>query len=344
MNLGYMDVADRIEEMILSRRFKAGMRLPSNCELAEELSVSSVTVHRGLARLKDKGLINRAPRRGTYVNGIGAGNIIGVMYGESPLIARSSFARLILHYITQMAEEKGLGVKPYYPMSATRPYEPLHEAEQDISKGLLRCICFINNSGKTNAWKSTGIKIPCVQWRYTSYEDVTRMGVEHLIERGRKKIVLLSAFSAEAAAKDGAARELDALREVFEQKRLSSKGCMVKNCGQTYQYALDGYEAVSRIIKEGVKFDALQINHDLLATGAIIALLEAGMKIPGDVAVVSHANKGGEILSHIPLTTVEVDLEGIAANIVEFALNMRGSAMDQMLSPMKLVLKPGLST
>jgi len=340
MNLGYMDVADRIEEMILSQRLKAGTRLPGNREMAKKFGVTAVTIHRGLARLRNKGLINRAPRRGTYVNGLGVGNIIGIMYGESPLISRSSYARLILHYVTLIAEEKGLGVKPYYPLSTSKPYEPLYEAEQDISKGLLRCICFFNHSDKTQAWKNTGLKVPCIQVDSPAYDEITRKGIGHLIERGRRKIILLSAFS--QAEKKSSANELFALKEVLGQKGISSKQSLMNNCGT---YPLDGYAAVSRMIREGVNFDAIQINHDLLTTGVLLALLEAGKKIPKDVAIVSHANKGAPILSHIPLTTVEVDTEAIAANIVEIALKMQGSAMDgQMSCPMKVLLKPGRST
>jgi len=166
------------------------------------------------------------------------------------------------------------------------------------------------------------------------------MGAGHLIEKGRRNILLLSAFPVAGRKTSGA--ELDTLREVFKRKGLSSKGSMVKVCGQQ---PLDGYAAVSRMLRKGEKFDAIQINHDLLATGVVLAILEARLEIPEDIAIVSHANKGAEILSHIPLTTVEVNTEAIAANVVEIALGMKGSAMDvRTSSPAKVLLRQGLST
>lgn len=58
----------RFEELILSGKFKIGQKLPSERELALQLSVSRPVVHEGLVELSSRGLVTLTPRVGTVVN------------------------------------------------------------------------------------------------------------------------------------------------------------------------------------------------------------------------------------------------------------------------------------
>jgi len=58
----------RFEELILSGTFPVGQKLPSERELALQLSVSRPVVHEGLVDLAAKGLVTLIPRVGAFVN------------------------------------------------------------------------------------------------------------------------------------------------------------------------------------------------------------------------------------------------------------------------------------
>jgi len=58
----------RFEELILSGKLSIGEKLPSERELALQLSVSRPVVHEGLVNLASKGLITLKPRVGAIVN------------------------------------------------------------------------------------------------------------------------------------------------------------------------------------------------------------------------------------------------------------------------------------
>ncbi len=58
----------RFEELILSGKLSIGEKLPSERELALQLSVSRPVVHEGLVELASKGLITLKPRVGATVN------------------------------------------------------------------------------------------------------------------------------------------------------------------------------------------------------------------------------------------------------------------------------------
>jgi GntR family transcriptional regulator len=63
----YMQVERRIEDLLLQGRYKAGDRIPPEAELVDILGVSRVTVRAGLARLVERGLLERRRGSGTFL-------------------------------------------------------------------------------------------------------------------------------------------------------------------------------------------------------------------------------------------------------------------------------------
>jgi DNA-binding GntR family transcriptional regulator len=63
----YVQVERRIEDLLLQGRYKAGDRIPPEIELVEALGVSRVTVRAGLARLVERGLLERRRGSGTFL-------------------------------------------------------------------------------------------------------------------------------------------------------------------------------------------------------------------------------------------------------------------------------------
>lgn len=58
----------RLEELILSGAWQMGMRLPSERDLAAEMSISRPVLHEALVDLAAKGLVTIEARRGVFVN------------------------------------------------------------------------------------------------------------------------------------------------------------------------------------------------------------------------------------------------------------------------------------
>ncbi len=51
---------------------------------------------------------------------------------------------------------------------------------------------------------------------------------------------------------------------------------------------------------------ALLLCNDCIFRGVWYAAMELGIRIPEDLAIITHMNRGREPLTHIPLTTLEV--------------------------------------
>ena len=63
----YLKVEWCIEDLLVQGRYKAGDRIPPEAELVDILGVSRVTVRAGLARLVERGLLERRRGSGTFL-------------------------------------------------------------------------------------------------------------------------------------------------------------------------------------------------------------------------------------------------------------------------------------
>ncbi len=81
-----------------------------------------------------------------------------------------------------------------------------------------------------------------------------------------------------------------------------------------------GRASVRALIDRGIAFDAIFAASDLIAIGAMRALGEAGLAIPGDVAVVGFDDIPAASLTTPPLTTIMQDLKAAGELLVETLL------------------------
>jgi len=78
----YQQVFDALKEAILSGRYEAGQKLPSEAHLLEEFATSRITVIRALHELQQRGLVQRRAGSGTYVTqgaAVGASLLFGLL-------------------------------------------------------------------------------------------------------------------------------------------------------------------------------------------------------------------------------------------------------------------------
>jgi GntR family transcriptional regulator len=63
----YVQVERSMEDLLVRRRYKSGDRIPPEAELVASLGVSRATVRAGLARLVERGLLERRQGSGTFL-------------------------------------------------------------------------------------------------------------------------------------------------------------------------------------------------------------------------------------------------------------------------------------
>lgn len=141
-----------------------------------------------------------------------------------------------------------------------------------------------------------------------------RAAAEHLLAGGRRNIAYIAApmkrfmmgkkrMEGYLAALKGAGIEPDA--------RLQREG--------DYTPA-SGYRAMRGLLETGLAIDAVLCGNDQMAVGAVRALLEAGRRIPEDVAVMGFDDNFPATLIDPPLSTVSVPKQRMGREAVELLL------------------------
>lgn len=101
-----------------------------------------------------------------------------------------------------------------------------------------------------------------------------------------------------------------------------------------------GYRAARELLERDAGFDALFAASDLIAIGAMRALDDAGLRVPGDVSVVGFDDIPMARFAAPPLTTVLQDTKRAGEMLVERLLaQLRGEPADSAMLPAQLVIR-----
>ena len=133
-----------------------------------------------------------------------------------------------------------------------------------------------------------------------------RAVAEHLLALGRRRIVHISGPAGNIDAQERAA--------AFRKAIAGAEGVeLVMLEGDFYEEG--GLQAVRRLLHEGSEFDAIFAANDNMAMGALIALREARLRVPEDVAVAGFDDI--PLAKHLGLTTVRVRIAELGERALE---------------------------
>ncbi len=152
-----------------------------------------------------------------------------------------------------------------------------------------------------------------------------KMALEHLIERGAKRILILT-----GPAKDHYFSQ--AMIQAVEKVRPTCKEIKIIHSHLTSE---NGREIVKRIFAEGKRYDGIFANDDV-AMGALRGLYELGLKIPDEVKVVGFDDTIHGQYTIPSLTTIQINKSQLGRESVRTLVGMfRGQ--EELLNIKKIV-------
>jgi DNA-binding LacI/PurR family transcriptional regulator len=167
--------------------------------------------------------------------------------------------------------------------------------------------------------------------------DNLRGGLEatqHLLQLGRREIAFLGSASGHYP------EFLDRYRGY--SRALESIGAKPNPALQVDAITMEqsGYEAASELCNRGERFDAIFAASDLIAIGALRALQERHIDVPGTVAVVGFDDIPAASLASPPLTSVMQDTTLAGKALVDMLLSsVRGEPVVDQVLPTRLVVR-----
>lgn len=139
----------------------------------------------------------------------------------------------------------------------------------------------------------------CNRFARVAADELTasREITQHLLNLGHRRIAFLGGPSASPSAQ----LRLEGYRRALREANLEVDDRLIFHAGSTIE---NGFQSALELIRESLGVTALQAVNDLVAIGALNALISQGIRVPGDVSVAGFGNVLTAENARVPLTTV----------------------------------------
>ncbi|MGZ4412026.1 MAG: substrate-binding domain-containing protein [Gaiellaceae bacterium] len=237
---------------------------------------------------------------------------------------------------------------PHRPGAAPGPLpdDPEWYVRRCRSYGLAGLITFSVLAGLPEVQGVVSASIPCVaiddylfgaRASHVASDNVDGacQAVAHLLSLGRRRVATLTGYSGFGVASDRRRGwEIE-----HERIGLRIPEELVVDCDWIGERA---YEATSRLLRLADPPDAIFAQSDLMAVGALRAVIEAGLRVPEDVALVGFDDSKLVATTDPPLTSVRQDGVGLgiaAAEVLFQMIEEPDEAVSVAVVPVELVVR-----
>lgn len=179
--------------------------------------------------------------------------------------------------------------------------------------------------------------LPGLRTNYVGVDDeaVGKLATEHLINRGCRRIAHIRGH--EVSTTIG---RVNGYRKALAQHGLELRDDYVVRGG--YRDS-GGYEAMQKLLLAKPRPDGVFCYNDPVAGGAISAILEAGLKVPSDIAVIGSGNIHYSNLFRVPLSTIDQNSSFLGVRSAEMLLELIDSKgkrpAETVFVPPRLILR-----
>ncbi len=245
-----------------------------------------------------------------------------------PSIVSVFFPR-VLHGMQTAAAQKGYSLSIYETgEDILREQAYIHMLRRQWADGILISTCanketdaeYIN---ELRQLRIGGKRIPVVFFEAAPDEgldtvmvdnqEASRAAALYLIGIGRRKIAYIAAPRRFAMGRE----RFNGYASALEDAGLKYNPGLVRDGDYT---PVSGYALMRSLLQEGPKPDAVLCGNDQMAVGAIRAILEAGVTIPDEIAVMGFDNNFPGTLVYPSLSTVSVPKQRMGSEAVELLL------------------------
>ncbi len=329
MNLKEISRSELVEKYILEEivaGLKPGDRIPSERELAKVVSVSVPTVNKILVSLTDRGILFRRKGLGTYVSEPSLKEKVVRVITQSPGTYDPQETvnwfnyQFVLEGFSRKAREYGIIAETFF-FDQYQPVTPelMRELLLPGADGYLFHMVLksdwewareLMRAGKTVVARSYAPSEIC-HTVYAGMKESYVAALRCLLNQGRGNIV----FFHSPVHQDGYSEQhWKEFRAAAEEVGVDIPAERFRTAGLS---AREGYSAAEKMIREGVKFDAVLAGTDTRAFGIMQALKDAGMRIPEDVEIVGADDLPQCMKQVPPLSTITYPMYEIGAALCE---------------------------
>ena len=322
-------VSDGLRTCILSGHFSVGDVLPTIRDLARMLGVSDIVTRAAIRKLTQEELINPRPKIGIQVLGRGG----KTWKGRILLVTRSTGRTYYVNVFTAALREKL--VKAGWELAQATvgpgPRPDFSELELQIAHPTNLAVVLFENPAAERLLSRA--KVPFV--------SIGNAGERSVANRGRIEIDRSAASERFAAAclKAGVRSAMEVCCERFSDVGIAFRQAGISVTRQTVRIPRGtlmpegvvraAHAAFLRLLADprGCKTDLIYFSDDYLCRGALVALMQTGVRVPEDVRIVTWATRGNVPVYAKELSRLEVDPQADAVRVADFCCRVLTSGM-----------------
>lgn len=325
-------VVQQLRRRIVSGRMKPGERLPTRVELEQRFRASTVTVQRALDSLAADGFVYAEGRRGTFVaerppNLYRYGLVFP--HPDTPERPWSRFWTALAREAAQMRQTDPAGreLVTYCVDDGVRPAAADVAADQqrllaDIRAHRLAGVIFahplhvwaqgpdvaaeIQHAGMgcvSIGSRSRGVSVANVGMRT---DHLIGRALDYLAERKRRRIAVIT-IAASAATR----AYVESIHAAVKQRGMELQPYWLLGVDLNYPATA---ASIAQLLMHGdqrVRPDGLFIADDNLVEHTAVGLVEAGVRVPKDLAVVGHCNFPWPTPTVLPMRRLGYDVREV---------------------------------
>ncbi len=322
-------IAETLRGELEVGRWKAGECLPSVAELRRRFGTGTFAVRAAVRNLRDEGFVELRPRIGIVATEKGGvsmkGRILFVCVGE-----RGSFFEQRLYVrLARRFDESRWSCIPVFLRSAHDGHLDVSPLARQVAEGVSLAIVLASERQVTEFLGREGIAYIVLNGYARDYPDAVGVVREDFIDCYCELIKVLRERRVKSLVEFDAERVMDRSFKV----QLAAAGIPIRRvmCERDNESSWTladfkrlGYSAVARFFSVSANRenppDVVMFDDDYLAAGGIVAMLEAGIRVPQDVRVVFYSNKGNEPVLGISPARIENDPVAYADIVYDYAV------------------------
>ena len=354
----YLQVADKVMEMIKNRNLQPHEPVPSEGELAKLFGVSRMTSKLALERLAEQGLVYRLPRRGTF---------LADQSGGGPALREDTKKQLV----TAAAERKSNKlIALIMPHMSDYTSRIIHAVEQELQKHDYDLILKISKDKDDEdrylqRLAEMGIDgmILFPQGRKTCSDQVLRIKLEQIpiviIDRIFREVqidcvyhdhyqgsyqmaqYLIAKGHREIGYTSNAIENITSREERYQGyiQALLDHGIPVKKefihfrsvlCDSSRVNEMDPEQA--QFISSNPEMTAVMCGDDHVAISTLFTALQMGISVPEQLSIAGFSNIKLSAFTPVPLTTVRQDTDRLARSAIELLMKRVNLSKEKQLT------------
>ena len=326
----------------------AGDRLPPNDQIGAHMGVSDVTVKNAMVRLAEDGLLERKQRSGTCVASVIKTSNIGILCPAEALSSKVGF-----YYQQLLAAAKsaiiGAGYRPVLAVGQGKGDEFLETislfdssvARNTIGALAIACPQIIHETLQDKGIHVISIGMdgtaPAV---ITDYAEALDMAAAQLYDYGYEDYVLMTMDP----------HPSDRGNYCYTERERMIRACAGFGAERWVSVPWSGpdygsvYDEFKRFWAGGRRPQAIYFPDDGVCDAAMRAMLELGIRVPGELGIITESCAGRDFHFPVPVTRIEFNPTELIAVAYDLLSKMiAGGEADGRIVNVKPRLRPGRS-